>query len=137
MRRPWARAEPITIDVAPGELLDKITILQIKSTRMTDAVQLRHVRRELAALEAARDRTLDWSDELARLTADLRGVNEALWEIEDALCECERSGDFGPRFIELARAVYRTNDRRAALKRAINEHLGSELVEEKAYAPYY
>jgi hypothetical protein len=132
---PAPRARSIAIEVAPGELLDKITILEIKSQRLTDAAQLGHVRVELAALSAARDQVLGGSEELAELTAELKAVNEALWEIEDALRACERGGDFGPRFIELARSVYRTNDRRAALKRRINERLDSEWIEEKAYAP--
>ena len=70
------------------------------------------------------------------LVADLRRVNEELWEIEDAIRECERRQDFGPRFVELARSVYRSNDRRAALKRRVNELLGSAIVEEKSYTDY-
>jgi hypothetical protein len=105
MRRPWARAKAIAIEIAPGELLDKITILEIKGARMTDAVKLEHVRRELGVLVAARNRALRETEEHAGLTAELKAVNEALWVIEDALRACERSGCFGPRFIELARAV--------------------------------
>ena len=76
------------------------------------------------------------AEELTRLTADLRAVNEALWQIEDDVRDCERHRDFGPRFVELARSVYHTNDRRAELKRRVNELLGSRIVEEKAYAEY-
>ncbi|MBT4865441.1 MAG: hypothetical protein HON53_10015, partial [Planctomycetaceae bacterium] len=75
-------------------------------------------------------------DQLDRLTAELKAVNEALWEIEDDIRDCERAQDFGPRFIELARSVYVTNDQRAALKREINDLLGSRIVEEKSYASY-
>ncbi|MEO5374291.1 MAG: DUF6165 family protein [Alphaproteobacteria bacterium] len=126
----------ITVEVSTGELIDKITILEIKAARMTDAEKLRNVHLELATLTAARDGATRPSPELERLTGDLKAVNEALWDIEDDIRACERAGDFGSRFVELARAVYRTNDRRSALKRDINQLLGSRLVEEKSYAPY-
>ncbi|MCP5373242.1 MAG: hypothetical protein H6907_16060 [Hyphomicrobiales bacterium] len=124
------------VPVAPGELIDKITILDIKRERITDPAKLANVDREWEALTAVRDAAVPESAELARLGADLKAVNERLWEIEDAIRDCERAGDFGAAFVELARAVYVTNDRRAALKRAINELLGSPLVEEKSYAAY-
>ena len=124
---------PITVEIAPGELIDKITILEIKSARFTDAAERHHVGTELALLVAARDRAVPGSAELAGLTTELKAVNEALWQIEDEIRLCERDEDFGPRFIALARSVYRTNDRRAALKRQINELLGSRLNEEKSY----
>lgn len=126
----------ILVPVAPGELIDKITILEIKTERIADASKLANVRRELDALEAVRRRAVPASAALAALTAALREVNEALWQIEDDIRDCERDADFGPRFVELARAVYRTNDRRADLKREINLALGSALVEEKSYKPY-
>ena len=126
----------ITIPVAPGELIDKITILQIKSRRMVDPSKRRHVRAELTALEQVARGTVEPSQRLDELTAALKAVNETLWHVEDEIRDCERGQDFGPRFIELARSVYRQNDHRAALKRQINELLGSELVEEKAYRPY-
>ena len=130
------QAKPILVEIAPGELIDKITILEIKSERITDAGKLKNVRVELQVLEAARDAAMAASAELADLTAQLKQVNEALWEIEDAIRDCERGQDFGPKFIELARSVYHSNDRRAALKRQINELLGSKLIEEKSYAAY-
>jgi hypothetical protein len=126
----------VTVDVSPGELLDKITILEIKSRRIADPAKLRNVAAELKALEEARRQALPQTPELAALTAELRAVNEALWEIEDDIRRCERDGDFGPRFVELARSVYRTNDRRAALKRRVNDLLGARVVEEKSYADY-
>jgi hypothetical protein len=90
----------------------------------------------LAALTAVRARCVpDWP-ELQPFITELKVVNEAIWQVEDEVRLCERRGDFGPRFIELARCVYRHNDRRAALKRAINERLGSSLLEEKAYRAY-
>lgn len=128
--------ETITVEIAPGELIDKITILQIKTERMDDAAKLANVQAELDTLSAARDSAISASDEMTRLSASLKSVNEALWEIEDDIRDCERASDFGDTFVKLARAVYVTNDKRAALKRDINELLGSRLVEEKSYAPY-
>ena len=130
------QAKPILVEIAPGELIDKITILEIKSERIADAGKVKNVRVELDVLAAARDAALAASAELTDLTAQLKQVNEALWEIEDAIRDCERGQDFGPSFIELARSVYHSNDRRAALKRQINELLGSKLIEEKSYAAY-
>ncbi len=124
----------VAVEIAPGELLDKITILEIKAERLSDPARLRNVRTELAALRAARERAVPPSAALEALTAQLRAVNEALWQTEDDLRLCERRRDFGPRFVELARSVYRDNDRRAELKRRVNELLGSSLVEEKSYA---
>jgi tetratricopeptide (TPR) repeat protein len=130
-----ARTRPLLVEVAPGELLDKLTILEIKSERIADEERLKHVRAERAVLDAARD-TLEPAPEVADLVTQLRAVNEALWEIEDAIRRCERDQDFGPRFVELARSVYLTNDRRAALKRAINTFYSSPLAEVKSYADY-
>jgi len=127
---------PILVEVAPGELIDKITILEIKSERMDDAEKRANVRIELQTLSDARAAAIPTDGDIDRLTAELKTVNEALWEIEDNIRDCDRDTDFGPRFVELARAVYRTNDRRAELKRAINLHLGSRLVEEKSYKAY-
>lgn len=126
----------VTIEVSPGELLDRITILEIKTERIGDPTKLANVREELAVLRRARDGAIPAGPEVARIEAALKAVNERLWEVEDALRDCERAGDFGTRFVELARSVYRTNDRRAALKRELNLALGSRLVEEKSYSPY-
>src|SRR5437667_6660582 len=102
LRRRAAPPRPrgIVVDVAPGELIDKITILEIKSQRIADAGKLRNVRLELEALAAARDRAVPASDALAGLTADLKAANETLWDVEDAIRRCEREQDFGPRFVE-------------------------------------
>jgi tetratricopeptide (TPR) repeat protein len=126
-------AGPVLVEIAPGELLDKITILQIKTERIRDEAKRENVRRELAVLSAARDRALPASVELQEVTCALKAINEALWDVEDELRRCEATGEFGPRFVELARSVYRHNDRRAALKRRINDLLGSSLKEEKSY----
>jgi hypothetical protein len=130
------RNAPLVVEVSAGELIDKITILEIKLERMTDAAKLQNVRRELEALAAVRAQALDNSEPLTRLTEQLKAVNGTLWEIEDAIRACERNREFGPRFVELARSVYRENDRRSALKQTINRLLESRLVEEKSYEPY-
>jgi tetratricopeptide (TPR) repeat protein len=130
-RNQLGRAIPVPI--APGELIDKITILQIKRERVKDTAKLKNVSYELDALAAARDRTIPPSDEVCRLTAELAMINQALWQIEDDIRECERDEDFGPRFIMLARSVYHQNDRRAVVKREINVLLGSQVIEEKSY----
>ena len=126
----------INVEVSPGELIDKITILEIKAERVVEPAKLQNIRVELATLTASRDKAIVSNDRLAELTAELKAINAALWEIEDDLRECERTGDFGPRFVELARSVYRQNDRRSEAKRKINELLGSKLIEEKAYKRY-
>jgi hypothetical protein len=126
----------ILVPISPGELLDKITILRIKSARMTDADKVRNVRLELDVLEKT------WRDsgaaipEVAADEAALQRVNEALWDIEDKIRDKELAQQFDAEFIELARAVYVTNDERAAVKKRINVALGSRIVEEKSYKPY-
>ena len=126
----------LLIPVSWGELLDKITILQIKVERMTDAEKLKNVRHELGLLVSVRDREISGSTGLDDLLAALRQTNERLWDIEDAIRICEKKQDFGNRFIELARAVYITNDQRAGLKLQLNALLGSQVIEEKSYESY-
>jgi hypothetical protein len=126
----------VTVEIGLGELIDKITILQIKADRIQQAEKLANVHAELAQLQLVHAASVMPSEALAKLTALLKQVNEALWQIEDEIRACERAGAFGARFIALARSVYRQNDRRADLKRQINELLGSALVEEKSYAAY-
>ena len=126
----------IQTPVSYGELIDKITILEIKSRRIADAAKLVNVRNELDLLnttwaDSSASQT-DISDERARLLA----VNELLWDIEDKIRLKERAQAFDQEFIELARAVYFRNDERAAFKREINLKLGSQLVEEKSYEDY-
>lgn len=126
----------ISVEIAPGELIDKITILDIKLERISDAAKRANVQVEWDTLNAAKDAAVPQSEALERLETDLKAVNEKLWVIEDDIRDCERDGDFGQKFIDLARSVYITNDERARLKREINELLGSRLVEEKSYAAY-
>jgi len=126
----------IKVPLSPGEVLDKITILRIKSRRMSDVAKLENVRRELDALECtwreSRYATADVQQDLEALLA----VNERLWVIEDEIREKERARAFDAEFIRLARAVYLENDERAAIKRRINVSLGSALIEEKSYRDY-
>ena len=128
------RTASVAVSIAPGELLDKITILEIKAARISDPDKLRNVRAELAVLLEARERAIFERDELALLIGELRATNEALWDIEDEIRGCERDGEFGAEFVELARSVYKNNDRRAELKRNINMLLGSQTIEEKSYS---
>ena len=125
----------ILVPISPGELLDKITILRIKSARIADAAKLANVRLELDLLEttwrAARGEADVADDEGA-----LQAVNERLWDIEDRIRAKEAGRSFDQEFIELARAVYIENDRRAALKKRVNLALGSRLLEEKSYKDY-
>lgn len=126
----------ISVPVSYGELIDKITILEIKSERIGNAEKLANVRRELEMLNTT------WAtDPLAAMDINierskLRAVNEALWDIEDRIRVKEKGNSFDKEFIELARAVYFRNDDRAAYKREINEKLGSTLIEEKSYESY-
>jgi FkbM family methyltransferase len=125
----------LSVPVSVGELIDKLTILTIKSERMGDPEQLANVRRELEILTEARSRLTRGVQKIEALERELKRVNEELWEIEDRIRDCERQADFGPVFTKLARAVYKTNDRRAVIKRRINEISGSPLIEEKSYSP--
>ena len=126
----------VKVDIAPGELIDKITILFIKSERIREATKLENVRMELEILSATRDKSLKSSEALKELTKKLKKVNERLWVIEDDIRGCEATKDFGSNFIKLARAVYQNNDERARLKREINLLLGSKIIEEKSYKSY-
>jgi hypothetical protein len=126
----------ILVPISPGELLDKITILRIKVARIQEAGKLANVKLELALLEQS------WRDcggavpELALDEHALQNVNERLWDIEDRIRDKEAKQTFDRDFIELARAVYVSNDERASIKKRINLQLGSRLIEEKSYKPY-
>jgi len=126
----------IRVPISPGEMLDKITILRIKSARMQDPGKLANVRLELDALEQTWGASAYAKADIeAEMTALLK-VNERLWVIEDDIRDKERAQAFDADFIRLARAVYFENDERAAIKRRINDKLGSSIVEEKSYAKY-
>jgi hypothetical protein len=125
--------DEIRVPVSPGELVDKITILRLKAVRIEDADKARNVAHELALLTDLAARALPATPALGALEAELQQINAGLWEIEDAIRAADQRGDFGADFVALAQAVYRTNDRRAAVKRQINLLLGSAIVEEKSY----
>lgn len=126
----------IRVPVSPGELLDKITILRIKSARMRDAGKLANVRIELEALERIWNASPYGAVDVASDVGALLAVNERLWTIEDDIRDKERAQSFDADFVRLARAVYIENDERAAIKRRLNVKLGSSLIEEKSYAEY-
>jgi hypothetical protein len=126
----------IQVPVSPGEVLDKITILEIKSERIKDADKVANVKRELELLGASWLEAVEQDDSVRRIHAELKTINEALWEIEDDIRDKERAREFDQVFIDLARSVYVTNDQRANAKKELNIYLGSEIVEEKSYQDY-
>jgi len=126
----------LNVQTSPGEFLDKLTILEIKSERITDPKKLENVRRELDLLRATWAASPLAARDVKVLVAQLKQVNVSLWEIEDRIREHEARQRFDGAFVELARAVYRTNDRRAEIKRELNVLLGSDLLEEKSYTKY-
>ena len=121
------------IEVSNGEIIDKLTILEIKLEKIADPAKRKNIAKEYDLLSTAAAGILPREDPLYR---QLKEVNLRLWEIEDRIRELERRKDFGKKFIETARSVYRENDLRADLKRQINEKTGSGLTEEKSYKPY-
>jgi len=127
---------PLLAPISVGELLDKITILEIKLERMTDAAKLANVRKELELLNATWAQAPESRHDINAQHAALKAVNERLWVIEDDIRDKERAKAFDDEFIRLARAVYFENDERARVKREINTMLGSALVEEKSYQQY-
>lgn len=128
--------QQILVPISPGELVDKITILEIKNERIRDEGKLKNVKMELDLLERVQRENIPATEDMNALKARLRSINETLWVIEDEIRDCERAKNFGEIFIALARKVYYTNDDRAAVKRDINIVLGSQIVEEKSYASY-
>jgi hypothetical protein len=123
----------IHVQIGVGELADRLTILALKQSNARTQEQRARIRHELRLLSRARDRVGLASPALDREIASLRRINGALWRIEDELRACERRRDFGPHFIRLARAVYRHNDRRAQVKRKLDDRHGSTMREEKMY----
>ena len=128
--------QEILVPISPGELLDKITILEIKSERIDDPDKVANVRHELGLLSQVWSDSVEEDQTISDLHRQLKAINEELWEIEDDIRDEERNDRFDERFIELARAVYVTNDKRAQAKKDVNLHLGSEIVEEKSYKDY-
>lgn len=126
----------IKIELSVGELLDKISILQIKAERIVDPSKLENINKELDVLMSLWKDSAYSNNNLESETNDLKAINEELWAIEDKIRDKERNRVFDKGFIELARAVYITNDKRADIKRIINSKTGSELIEEKSYSDY-
>ncbi len=130
---------PILVEIAPGELIDKLVILEIKFERIEDPEKRANVYRELKVLRKCYARTFAHSAAVTgvmRLREQLRDLNRELWDIEDTIRDLERDKDFGEAFVQTARAVYFTNDRRSEVKRKINDLTGSNLIEEKSYQKY-
>ena len=123
----------ILIPISPGELLDKVTILEIKSERIESAEKKANVNNELGMLNKVWADAVTQDAEIIAMRAELKSINENLWDIEDDIRDEERAKRFSEKFIELARSVYVTNDLRGDVKKRINLHLKSDIVEEKSY----
>ncbi len=128
--------EQISVPVSPGELVDKITILEIKVERITDEEKLQNVKTELELLVQVWETVSSDTEAILPLKETLKGINQALWDIEDQIRIKESRQEFDQEFINLARSVYVQNDQRAAAKKQINVLLGSKIKEEKSYAEY-
>ena len=126
----------ILIPMSPGELLDKITILQIKSERIKEANKVANVMVELEALNTVWMESVEQDETVTNIHNELKAINEELWDIEDDIRDEERNRNFGDKFVSLARSVYVTNDKRAEAKKKLNTYLGSNIVEEKSYQDY-
>ena len=126
----------IKVELSVGELIDKFSILQIKAERIIDRSKLENINKELDVLMSLWKDSINSNNNLESEINDLKAINEELWDIEDKIRDKERNQVFDKAFIELARAVYITNDKRADIKRIINSKTGSELIEEKSYSAY-
>ena len=126
----------IKIQISPGELIDKFTILDIKLNRIKEQEKTQNIRKEHKILKRQIEKNLPKSKRLSALISKLKTINKTLWDIEDQIRVCERKQDFEKKFIKLARSVYQKNDLRSSYKREINTLLGSEIIEEKSYESY-
>lgn len=126
----------IKIQISPGELIDKFTILDIKLNRIKEKGKNQNIRKEHKILKKQIEKNLPKSKRLGALISKLKTINKTLWDIEDQIRVCERKQDFEKKFIKLARSVYQKNDLRSSYKREINKLLGSEIIEEKSYESY-
>lgn len=126
--------KPILIEISPGELIDRLSILQLKAQHLPAGPKQADVQDQLAKLQRLRQQMAPPSAMLHELSEQLAAVNQKLWRVEDELRICEKSQEFTQRFIDLARSVYRLNDQRCALKQRINQLLGSAAGEQKVYA---
>ena len=130
------KSKKILSEISAGELLDKISILEIKIDKITDIKNLNEVKKEYAILRKTRDSSIELTDKIKKLYNEIKKINLILWEIEDKIRICEKENNFGKNFIELARSVYFNNDKRAKIKSDINKTLGSNITEIKQYADY-
>ena len=129
-------ANKIFAEISVGELLDKISILEIKQKNIKDEQKIKIISKELESLNYSLKKDVDITDEIKSLYEDLKKINIKLWNIEDGKRDCERNGDFGEKFIQLARSVYIENDQRARIKNKINKISGSNISEVKSYDEY-
>tara|TARA_B100000029_G_C16949888_1_gene732116 strand:+ start:55 stop:456 length:402 start_codon:yes stop_codon:yes gene_type:complete len=130
------KSKKISSETSAGELLDKMSILEIKMDKIKDADGLNEINKEYNVLKLARDTHIEFSDEIEKLYVEIKKVNLKLWNIEDEIRVCEKKKDFGDNFINLARSVYLNNDKRSKIKSEINKLLGSNIKEIKQYADY-
>ena len=127
------KLDKILAEISAGELIDKITILEIKKTKINDAVKLKDVEKELSSLNSTLETSIPNSSKIQSLIDNLKSINLNLWDIENKKRQAESNNDFGEKFIELARSVYKTNDERAKIKLEINNILGSNIKEVKSH----
>ena len=130
------KSKKILTEISPGELLDKISILEIKLEKIKDKNNLEEINKEYKILRNAQNYNIKITDEIEKLFKEIKEINTNLWDIEDKLRICEKDKDFGKNFTELARGVYLNNDKRSKIKSEINEILGSNIREIKQYADY-
>ena len=130
------RSKKILSEISSGELLDKISILEIKREKIKNKAYQQEINKEYKILKEVLNSNIKMTDKLKNLFKEIREVNQNLWDIEDKCRLCEKDKDFGKNFIELAREVYFNNDKRSKIKSEINKVLGSNIKEVKEYAPY-
>ena len=130
------KSKKISSEISAGELLDKISILEIKMDKIKDTNGLNEINKEYSILKLAKDTHIEFSDEIKKLYVEIKKINLKLWNIEDEIRICEKKKDFGENFINLARSVYLNNDKRSKIKSEINKLLGSNIKEIKQYADY-
>lgn len=127
------KSAPIYAEIAPGELVDKITVLEIKAEHIAEPDRLKNVRTELDALRETLDKHLHASPELQKLTQELKEANKKIWDLSDRIRELGGAGDFGEEFVNVSWSIHTVNDERAAIKKKINLMQGSRITEEKSY----
>tara|TARA_B100000029_G_scaffold178618_1_gene176012 strand:+ start:3288 stop:3689 length:402 start_codon:yes stop_codon:yes gene_type:complete len=129
-------SKKILSEISAGELLDKISILEIKLNKIENQNSLKEINKEYKLLKEAKNKNIELTEKINQLSQNIKEVNLKLWDIEDKIRICEKNKDFGKNFIELARAVYSTNDKRSKIKSEINEEAGSNIREVKQYVDY-